>query len=239
MRSSFLYNTVAIKVAKINIRKKNAFMNKNLTEVVFILDRSGSMSGLERDTIGGFNSMLEKQKIEKGRVLISTVLFDNEIEVLHDRILLEDVKPMTDKDYYVRGSTALLDAVGETIKRIKTIQKYARDEDKPAHTLFIITTDGEENSSRHYDYDEIKEVVERQKELFDWEFIFTGANIDAVSTASKIGISSDRAVNYICDAKGIEQNFDCYYDCMSIFSSDEALPADCLADISDDYEFRK
>lgn len=214
-------------------------MNKNLTEVVFIIDRSGSMSGLEKDTIGGFNSMLEKQKIEKGKVLISTVLFDNEMEILHDRILFENVKPMTDKDYFVCGSTALLDAVGETIKRIKNIQKYAREEDKPARTLVIITTDGEENSSRHYSYDDIKELVQRQKELFDWEFIFTGANIDAISAASKIGISADRAVNYRCDARGIQQNFDTYYDIIEMFSECDMLPEDCLADISDDYESRK
>ncbi len=213
-------------------------MNKNLTEVVFIIDRSGSMVGLERDTIGGFNSMLNKHKIDKGRVLISTVLFDDKIEILHDRVLLEDVQPLTDKDYSVRGCTALLDAVGETIKRIKTIHKYAREEDKPANTLFIITTDGEENSSIHYEYDEIKELVERQKELFDWEFIFTGANIDTVSVASKMGISSNRAVDYMCDAKGIAQNFDTYLDLMSEISYNSELDYDCLAPIANDYKTR-
>ncbi len=210
-------------------------MNKNLTEVVFILDRSGSMGGLESDTIGGFNSMLDKQKIEKGRVLISTVFFNNEIEILHDRVLLEEVRPLTDNDYFVCGSTALLDAVGETIKRIKAIHKYAREEDKPAHTLFIITTDGEENSSRHYSYDDVKEMVERQKELFDWEFIFTGANIDAVSAASKIGISANRAVDYRCDSQGIQQNFDTYFDIMRVVSQNEKLSDDCLEPIADDY----
>ena len=172
-------------------------MKKNLTEIVFILDRSGSMSGLEADTIGGFNSMIEKQKREAGEALISTVLFDNFSEVIHDRVPIGRVEPMTDREYYVRGCTALLDAIGGAIHHIGNIHKYAREEDVPEHTLFVITTDGMENASRRYDSETVKKMIERQMAKYGWEFLFLGANIDAVETASRFGIGADRAAD-IC-----------------------------------------
>lgn len=177
-------------------------MKNNITELVFILDRSGSMAGLEQDTIGGFNAMIEKQKKEDGECYISTVLFDNVSEVLHDRVRLSDIKPMTDKEYTVRGCTALIDAIGSAIHHIGNIHKYARPEDVPEHTMFIITTDGMENASQRYNSDEVKKMIERQKEKYGWEFLFIGANIDAVETAKRYGINEDRAVNYNADAKG-------------------------------------
>ena len=182
-------------------------MRNGLTEIVFILDRSGSMGGLEADTIGGYNSLIEKQKKEDGEVYISTVLFDDTCEVLHDRVALNQVKPMTDKEYYVRGCTALLDALGGAIHHIGNVHKYARDEDKPEKTLFIITTDGQENSSRRYTYEKVKHMVERQKEKFGWEFLFLGANIDAIAEAGRFGIKADRAVNYHCDKEGTAVNY--------------------------------
>ena len=182
-------------------------MKKGLTEIVFILDRSGSMSGLEADTIGGYNSLIEKQKKEEGEAYISTVLFDDVCEVLHDRVSLSEVRPMTDKEYYVRGCTALLDAIGGAIHHIGNVHKYAREEDRPEKTLFIITTDGYENSSKRYTYDKVKHMVERQKEKFGWEFLFLGANIDAVAEAKKFGIKEDRAVNYHCDSEGTAVNY--------------------------------
>ncbi len=160
-------------------------MKKNLTEIVFILDRSGSMSGLEADTIGGFNSMIEKQRKADGEALVSTVLFDNMCEVIHDRMNIRDIKPMTDRDYTVRGCTALLDAIGGAIHHIGNIHKYARPEDVPEHTLFIITTDGMENASRFYSSDRVKQMIERQKAKYGWEFLFFGANIDAVEKSGK------------------------------------------------------
>lgn len=182
-------------------------MRKNLTEIVFILDRSGSMSGLEADTIGGYNSLLEKQKKEEGEALVSTVLFDDRQEVLHDRIALERMKPITEKEYYVRGCTALLDAVGGAIHHIKNVHKYAREEDRPEKTLFIITTDGMENASRRYTYEKVKKMVEHQKEKYGWEFLFLGANIDAIEVAGRFGIGADRAVNYECDSIGTAVNY--------------------------------
>ena len=173
-----------------------------MTELVFILDRSGSMAGLEDDTIGGFNAMLEKQRAEPGKALISTVLFDGVSEVIHDRIGLDKVQNLTRKEYYVRGCTALLDAVGGAIKHIGNIHKYARAEDRPEKTLFVITTDGMENASRKYSYDRVKMMIQRQKEKYGWEFIFLGANIDAVKEAARFGIGADRAANYHADRKG-------------------------------------
>ena len=177
-------------------------MKKNLTELVFILDRSGSMAGLENDTIGGFNAMIEKQKKEEGEALVSTVLFDNETEVLHDRVPLEKMEPLTREQYYVRGCTALLDAVGKAIHHIGNVHKYAREEDRPEKTLFVITTDGMENASREYSYDRLKGMIERQKEKYGWEFIFLGANIDAAKEAARFGIDADRAANYHADTLG-------------------------------------
>ena len=183
-------------------------MRKGLTELVFILDRSGSMSGLEADTIGGFNSMIIKQKKGEGEAIVSTVLFDDQAEVLHDRIDIDKIDLMNDEQYYVRGCTALLDAVGGAIHHIGNVHKYAREEDRPEKTLFIITTDGMENSSRRYDYDRVKNMVERQKERFGWEFIFLGANIDAVEVAGRFGIKANRAVNYEYDSEGTKLNYD-------------------------------
>ena len=182
-------------------------MRKGLTEIVFILDRSGSMGGLEADTIGGYNSLMERQKKEDGEVIISTVLFDDVCEVLHDRVSLDKIQPMTDREYYVRGCTALLDAIGGAIHHIGNVHKYAREEDRPEKTLFIITTDGQENSSRRYSYSKVKHMVERQKEKFGWEFLFLGANIDAIAEAGRFGIKADRAVNYHCDSVGTAVNF--------------------------------
>ena len=174
----------------------------NLTELVFILDRSGSMSGLTEDTVGGFNSMIEKQRAEEGDCLVSTVLFSGESKVLYDRVRLTEIPEMTHRDYMPYGPTALIDAIGGAIHHIGNVHKYARPEDVPAHTLFVITTDGCENASHLYTSDEVKRMIERQKEKYGWEFIFIGANIDAVETAERFGIDRRRAVNYNADKKG-------------------------------------
>ena len=179
-------------------------MKKNLTELVFILDRSGSMAGLEKDTIGGFNAMIEKQRGEPGEALISTVLFDNETEVIHDRVPLDRVPALTEKEYFVRGCTALLDAVGGAIHHIGNVHKYAREEDHPEKTLFVITTDGMENASHFYTYDQVKAMIQRQQEKYGWEFLFLGANIDAAREAARFGIRADRAANYYADSVGTE-----------------------------------
>ena len=179
-------------------------MKKNLTELVFILDRSGSMAGLEKDTIGGFNAMIEKQRGEPGEALISTVLFDNETVVIHDRIPLDRVPALTEKEYFVRGCTALLDAVGRAIHHIGNVHKYAREEDRPEKTLFVITTDGMENASHFYTYDQVKAKIQRQQEKYGWEFLFLGANIDAAREAARFGIHADRAANYHADSVGTE-----------------------------------
>ena len=179
-----------------------------MTELVFILDRSGSMSGLEADTIGGFNSMIEKQKKEEGEALVSTVLFDTTCEVIHDRLSLDRVPRMTEKEYFPRGCTALLDAVGGAIHHIGNVHKYARREDVPEKTLFVITTDGCENASRQYDYEKVRGMIQRQKEKYGWEFLFLGANIDAAAEAKRFGISADRAVDYKCDKEGTALNYE-------------------------------
>jgi uncharacterized protein YegL len=190
------------------MKERFSLMKNNVTELVFILDRSGSMGGLEADTIGGFNSMIEKQRKEEGECFVSTVLFDHESFVLHDRVRLSELKPMTSQDYVVRGSTALLDALGDAIHHIGNVHKYARSEDVPQNTLFVITTDGMENSSRRYTAEKVKKMVERQKEKYGWEFIFIGANIDAVETAASYGISKDRAANYNADSRGTHTMYD-------------------------------
>ena len=182
-------------------------MKQGLTEAVFILDRSGSMRGLESDTIGGFNSMIEKQRNEEGEVYISTVLFDDKSEVLYDRVPVKKIEPMTDKQYYVRGCTALLDAIGGAIHHIANIHKYAREEDRPEKTLFIIITDGLENASCNYSYSKVKEMIEKEKNDYGWEFLFLGANIDAVGEAAKFGIDAKRAVNYNNDSVGTRTNY--------------------------------
>ena len=182
-------------------------MKKNCTEMVFILDRSGSMAGLEADTIGGFNGMIERQKKEEGEAFVSTVLFSNESRVLHDRVDLFHIRPMTDREYYVGGCTALIDAIGGAIHHIGNVHKYAREEDRPEHTIFVITTDGMENASHRYTSDEVKAMVQRQKEKYGWEFLFLGANIDAVETAAHFGIDEDRAVTFHNDARGQALNY--------------------------------
>lgn len=221
-------------------------MNKNLTEIVFILDRSGSMEGLEKDTIGGFNSLIKKQKTEEGEAFISTVLFDDEIDVIHDRVPLEKIERLTDEEYYVRGCTALFDAVGSAIKHIGNIHKYAREEDRPSRTLFVITTDGMENASVKYDKKTVKRLIEGQKKKHGWEFLFLGANIDAADEAAKIGIGKDRAVNYCNDAAGTALNFSVLSKAISgIRSAKLASPKlasmhidACLEEINEDYQKR-
>lgn len=182
-------------------------MRKGLTEVVFILDRSGSMRGLEQDTIGGFNSLIERQQKEEGEAYISAVLFDDRTEVLYDRVSVNRVEPMNDRQYFARGCTALLDAIGGAIHHIATVHRYAREEDRPEKTIFIITTDGMENSSRHYSYEDVKRMVELEKEEYGWEFLFLGANIDAIEVAGRFGIRKDRALNYHCDREGTRLNY--------------------------------
>ena len=179
-------------------------MKQNLTEIVFILDRSGSMAGLEKDTIGGFNAMMEKQKKEPGEALVSTVLFDNNTQVIHDRVPLERMEPLTEKEYFVRGCTALLDAVGGAIHHIGNVHKYAREEDRPEKTLFVITTDGMENASRLYSYDRVRAMIQRQQEKYGWEFLFLGANIDAAEEAGRFGIRPECAADYHADSQGTE-----------------------------------
>ena len=183
-------------------------MKKDLTELVFILDKSGSMSGLESDTIGGFNSMLDKQQKKPGEALVTTVLFDNNYCLLHDRVTIKKVKPITDKQYYVEGSTALLDAVGKTINKISNAHKNTADDERPEKTMFVIITDGMENASVEYSYRKVKAMVELQKAEFCWEFIFLGANIDAAQTASRFGVNVDRAVNYHADSDGLKTSYD-------------------------------
>ncbi|MBQ6163541.1 MAG: VWA domain-containing protein [Clostridia bacterium] len=218
---------------------ENNERKNNVTELVFILDRSGSMGGLESDTIGGFNAMLKQQKEQQGEVFVSTVLFDNFSEVLHDRLPLEKVAPLTEKDYYVRGCTALIDAIGGAIKHISTIHKYARPEDVPAHTMFVITTDGYENASHKYSSDEVKKMIEEKKEKCGWEFLFIGANIDAVETAKQFGIEKERAVNYHADKKGTKVVYETVSKVACCMRANAPIAADCLAEIDEDYKSRK
>ena len=210
-------------------------MRKGLTEIVFILDRCGSMSGLEADTIGGFNSMIEKQQKEEGEAYISTVLFDDQTEVLYDRVPIGKVEPMNDNQYYVRGCTALLDAVGGAIHHIGNVHKYARPEDVPEKTLFIITTDGMENASRRYSYSQVQQMVKRQQEKYGWEFLFLGANMDAISAARSFGIREDRAVRYACDGAGTSLNFEVASKTIARVRSGQEIEADWCAEIEEDY----
>ncbi len=183
-------------------------MKKGLTELVFILDRSGSMSGLEKDTIGGYNALLEKQKNEPGEAIITTVLFDDHYELLHDRISLKGIRPITAKEYFVRGSTALLDAIGRTISKIENAQKHTAEEERAEKVMFVITTDGMENASREYNFGKVKAMVEMQKEKEGWEFLFIGANMDALEVASQFGFEADRVANYHADRQGTEVVYD-------------------------------
>ena len=213
-------------------------MQNHLTEIVFILDRSGSMAGLEKDTIGGFNAMIEKQKRESGAAYISTVLFDNHTELIHDRLPLEEVPKMTEQEYFVRGCTALLDAVGGSIRHIDYIHKYARPEDVPQKTLFIITTDGMENASRKYTYEQVKQMIEAKKEL-GWEFLFLGANIDAAREAARFGISEDYAADYHCDPQGTQLNFEAISDVICETRAARPIQASWKKRITEDFKKRK
>lgn len=214
-------------------------MKKELTELVFILDRSGSMAGLEGDTIGGFNAMVEKQKREPGEALISTVLFDNVSEVLHDRVNIQDIRPMTDRDYTVRGCTALIDAIGGAIHHIGNVHKYIREEDVPEHTVFVITTDGMENASRKYSSDKVKEMIQQRQEKDSWQFIFLGANIDAVETAGRIGIREEYAVNYHADAQGTAMVYEAAYQAVQHASGRDPSATAWRESIDRDFKSRK
>ncbi len=213
-------------------------MKKNLTELVFILDRSGSMSGLESDTIGGFNSMIEKQKKQDGECIVSTVLFDDESRVIHDRVSLDEIRPMTEDDYFVGGCTALIDAIGGAIHHIGNVHKYAREEDVPENTIFIITTDGQENASHHYSSDKVKQMIERQKEKCGWEFLFIGANIDAVETAKRYGIDRNRAVNYNADAQGTSVLYETVSKAVCNVRASKCMADDWSAEIDKDFKNR-
>lgn len=214
-------------------------MKDNLTEIVFILDRSGSMGGLETDTIGGFNAMLERQKKAEGEALLSTLLFSNETEVLHDRADIRQVEPLSLQDYRVGGSTALLDAIGGAIRHIGNLHREARPEERPAHTLFVVTTDGQENASRRYGYAELKRLIEGQKERYGWEFLFLGANMDAVAAASRFGIDADRAVRYHCDSTGIALNYEAVGEAILTLREKSTLDRDWGARIREDYQKRE
>ena len=213
-------------------------MKKNLTEIVFILDRSGSMAGLESDTIGGFNAMIRKQKEEEGEALVSTILFDNFTEVIHDRVDIQKIQPMTRKDYYVRGCTALLDAVGKSIHHIGNVHKYAREEDRPEKTLFVITTDGMENASKEYTYEQVKAKIERQKQKYGWEFIFLGANIDAAREAARFGISAECAADYHADCQGTAVLYEAVSEAVCNVRACRPMSADWKRQVDEDYKKR-
>lgn len=213
-------------------------MKKNLTELVFILDKSGSMSGLEKDTIGGYNSMLEQQRKVDGECVITTVLIDNHYELLHDRIDIRAIQPITEKEFFVGGSTALLDAIGKTIHKIGTAQKNTTEDYRAEKVMFVIITDGEENASRNYSSMQIREMIQRQKERYGWEFIFLGANIDAVETAGRFGIDADRAVDYVPDGEGTELNYRMMSETVATFRECGAVPTACLDEIRKDMKKR-
>ncbi len=213
-------------------------MKKNLTEMVFILDKSGSMAGMEEDTIGGFNAMIERQKQEEGEALVSTVLFSDGNKVIHDRVELARIEPMNRKQYFVGGCTALIDAIGCAIHHIGNVHKYAREEDRPEHTIFIITTDGMENASHLYSSDEVKAMVKRQKEKYGWEFLFLGANIDAVETAREFGIGEDRAVRFHNDRRGVRLNYETVSRTVGRMRASMPVTASWKEDIEVDYESR-
>jgi uncharacterized protein YegL len=213
-------------------------MKKDLTELILILDRSGSMSGLESDTVGGYNAMLEKQKKEPGEAIITTVLFDDRYELLHDRINLRGIAPITDKEYFVRGSTALLDAVGRTINKIGNVQKHTAEEERAEHVMFVITTDGMENASREYSYEKVRQMIEHQKSRYGWEFIFLGANIDAIDTAERFGICKDRATNYNADSEGTLLNYEVISETVSCIRANKKISENWKERIDDDYKKR-
>ncbi|MDR0651755.1 MAG: VWA domain-containing protein [Synergistaceae bacterium] len=214
-------------------------MKQDLTELVFILDRSGSMGGLESDTIGGFNAMLAKQKAEPGEAMVTTVLFDDKYELLHDRIDLRAVSPITDKEYFVRGSTALLDAVGSTIQKIAGAQKRTAEDYRADKVMFVITTDGMENASREYSYEKVKSMVEREKEKYGWEFIFRGANIDAVETAERFGIDPDHSSIYHADHLGTALNWSSVGAAVSSHRTDLGVASNWKDELEEDFRKRK
>jgi uncharacterized protein YegL len=213
-------------------------MKKGLTELVFILDRSGSMSGLESDTIGGYNALLNKQKAEQGEAIITTVLFDDHYELLHDRINLKGIATITDKEYFVRGSTALLDAIGKTIQKLVNVQRHTAENEKAEHVMIVITTDGMENASREYTYSKIREMIEHQKNKYKWEFIFLGANMDAVETAERFGINADRAANFHADGEGTMLNYRVVSETVSTLRANRTISKDWKEDIDKDYKKR-
>ena len=214
-------------------------MRKGLTELVFILDRSGSMHGMESDTIGGFNSMIAKQKKLEGRAYVSTILFDNECVVLHDRVGLHKIQPMSERDYTPRGCTALLDAIGGAIHHIGNVHKYARKEDVPEHTVFVIITDGKENASQRYTAERVKQMIEKEKTQYGWEFLFLGANIDAVETAKHFGIEKSRAVTYRADREGTQLNYEVIHDAVASVRKCAPIAPDWKARIEEDMKRRK
>jgi len=214
-------------------------MKKDLVELVFILDRSGSMAGLEKETIAGFNRLIQQQKEVQGEALVSTVLFDDRFEVLHNRVSIQKIEHMTSKDYYVRGSTALLDAIGRSILKIRNVHKALEEENKPEKTLFFITTDGMENASVEFNYERVNEYIQLQKEKYGWEFIFIGANIDAIGTAKKFGIDADRAVNYRADKRGTNLNYKVMNETITELRVNKAIRADWKEDIDTDFKERK
>lgn len=214
-------------------------MKKDLVEIVFILDRSGSMSGLEADTIGGFNNMIEKQKGIEGDAIISTVLFDNHFEVLHNRMNLKEINKMTDKEYFVRGSTALLDAIGRSITKIINVHKSISEEEKPEQVMFVITTDGMENASREYSYKKVKDLIDDQKKFYDWIFLFLGANIDAVDVGSKFGIDKVYTATFHADEAGIKLNYKVLDAAVSSIRKEKILDENWKKDIDEDFNRRK
>ena len=213
-------------------------MKTNLTELVFILDKSGSMAGLESDTIGGYNALLKKQKEEPGEAIVTTVLFDDNYELLHDRINVKGIRPITEKEYFVCGCTALLDAIGKTINKIVNVQRNTNEQERADKVMFVITTDGMENASMEYNYEKIKKMVEWQKEKYGWEFIFIGANIDAIKAAAKFGISSDRAANYNADGEGTRLNYEAVSNVVSELRASIPITENWKAKIEDDFKRR-
>lgn len=213
-------------------------MKKDLTELVFILDKSGSMAGLESDTIGGYNAMLKKQQEQPGEAIVTTVLFDDKYELLHDRINIKGINPITEKEYFVEGCTALLDAIGKTIKKIDNAQRHTSEEEQAEKVMFVITTDGMENASKEYSYNKIKAMVKQQKKKYGWEFIFLGANMDAVETAGRFGIDADRAANYNADSQGTSLNFTVVSEAVSHIRMNKTMAPDWKARIDEDFEKR-
>ena len=214
-------------------------MKKNLTEMVFILDKSGSMHGLEKDTIGGFNSMIDRQRQQDGEAIVSTVLFSDNSAVIHDRVDIQKIEPLTERQYSVGGCTALIDAIGCAIHHIGSVHKYAREEDLPEHTVFVITTDGMENASCRYTSDEVKQMIKREKELYGWEFLFLGANIDAVETAAHFGIAEDRAVTFRNDPRGQRLNYEVTSRTISSFRANARVGREWKKEIEEDFRERK